>query len=119
MLVQRPRLAMAGLTRAFDPGPDIQPGIHPTAIVDPDAQIGAEAAIGPFVLIGAGARELGWTQPAVSQHLAKMRMARMVTTRHEGTRVLYRLTDEHAVTLVLEAIRQAEHIVKSLKAQEL
>lgn len=46
---------------------------------------------------------------AVSQHLAKMRMARMVTTRHEGTRVLYRLTDEHAVTLVLEAIRQAEH----------
>ena len=56
VLVQRPRLAMAGLTRAFDPGPDIQPGIHPTAIVDPDAQIGAEAAIGPFVLIGAGAR---------------------------------------------------------------
>ena len=56
VLVQRPRLAMAGLTRAFDPGPDIQPGIHPTAIVDPDAQIGAEAAVGPVVVIGAGTR---------------------------------------------------------------
>jgi len=30
----RPRLLMAGLTRAFDPGPDIAPGIHPTAVID-------------------------------------------------------------------------------------
>ena len=28
----RPRLAMAGLTRAFDPGPGIVPGIHPSAL---------------------------------------------------------------------------------------
>lgn len=47
----------------------------------------------------------------VSQHLARMRMARMVTTRQEGTRVLYRLTDEHAAALVVEAIKQAEHAV--------
>lgn len=54
--VARPRLAMAGLTRAFDPGPGIAPGIHPSAVVDPTAEIGADAAIGPFVVIGAGAR---------------------------------------------------------------
>lgn len=47
----------------------------------------------------------------VSQHLARLRMSRMVTTRHEGTSVLYRLTDEHALTLVTEAIKQAEHAV--------
>ncbi len=47
----------------------------------------------------------------VSQHLARMRMARMVTTRHEGTSVLDRLTDEHALKLVIEAIKQAEHAV--------
>ena len=52
----RPRLLMAGLTRAFDPGPGIAPGIHPTAIVDPSAAIGPDAAIGPFVVIGAGVR---------------------------------------------------------------
>ncbi|MFC3169130.1 UDP-3-O-(3-hydroxymyristoyl)glucosamine N-acyltransferase [Paracoccus fontiphilus] len=50
----RPRLLMAGLTRAFDPGPDIAPGIHPTAVIDPSARIGQGAAIGPFVVIGPG-----------------------------------------------------------------
>jgi len=45
----------------------------------------------------------------VSQHLAKKRMARMVTTRHHGNRVFYKLTDEHAARLVVDAIQQAEH----------
>lgn len=48
---------------------------------------------------------------AVSQHLAKMRMARMVTTRQHGQRVFYRLADEHALRLVTDAIFQAEHTV--------
>lgn len=51
----RARLAMAGLTRLMDAGPAIAPGIHPMAIVDPTARVGAGAAIGPFVTIGAGA----------------------------------------------------------------
>lgn len=50
----RGRLAMAGLSRILDPGPDIWPGIHPHAVVDPSAQIGEGAAIGPFVVIGRG-----------------------------------------------------------------
>lgn len=56
IFVNRPRLAMAGLSKAFDPGPDIAPGIHPMAIVDPTAEIGPNAAIGPFVVIGRGAK---------------------------------------------------------------
>lgn len=46
---------------------------------------------------------------AVSQHLAKLRLARIVATRHEGTRVFYRLENEHARQLVSDAILQAEH----------
>ena len=46
---------------------------------------------------------------AVSQHLAKLRLARMVTTRHEGNKVFYRLADEHASRLVTDAVHQAEH----------
>lgn len=46
---------------------------------------------------------------AVSQHLAKMRLARMVITRQHGQRVFYRLADEHALQLVTDAILQAEH----------
>lgn len=48
---------------------------------------------------------------AVSQHLAKLRMARMVSTRQAGNRVFYRLADDHASTLVRDAIFQAEHSV--------
>ena len=46
---------------------------------------------------------------AVSQHLAKIRLARMVSTRQDGTRVFYRLENEHASTLVVDAVQQAEH----------
>jgi UDP-3-O-[3-hydroxymyristoyl] glucosamine N-acyltransferase len=56
ILAPRGRLAMAGLTRALDPGPAIAPGCHPMTAIDPSAEIGAGAAIGPFVTIGAGAR---------------------------------------------------------------
>lgn len=46
---------------------------------------------------------------AVSQHLAKLRLARFVSTRQEGNRVFYRLANEHASQLVSDAIFQAEH----------
>ena len=49
---------------------------------------------------------------SVSQHLAKLRMARMVTTRQEGQRVFYRLANEHASQLVSDAIFQAEHALE-------
>jgi DNA-binding transcriptional ArsR family regulator len=55
------------------------------------------------------AKTVGRPRSAVSRHLAKMRMARMVSTRHEGTRVYYRLENEHARRLVADAIFQAEH----------
>ena len=50
----RGRLAMSGLTRMLDPGPDIVPGIHPMPVIHGSTQIGEGAAIGPFVTIGAG-----------------------------------------------------------------
>jgi DNA-binding transcriptional ArsR family regulator len=59
--------------------------------------------------VGALADLLGKSPAAVSQHLAKMRLARMVSTRQDGTRVMYRLENEHARQLVADAIFQAEH----------
>jgi DNA-binding transcriptional ArsR family regulator len=50
---------------------------------------------------------------AVSQHLAKLRLARMVVPRREGTTAFYRLADEHASDLVSDAIKQAEHTVSN------
>jgi DNA-binding transcriptional ArsR family regulator len=59
--------------------------------------------------VNALAEKAGKSAAAVSQHLAKMRLARMVTTRQEGTKVYYRLQDGHAWELVADAIHQAEH----------
>ncbi len=50
----RGRLAMAGLTRLMDGGPEIAVGVHPLSVIDESAVIGAGAAIGPFVTIGRG-----------------------------------------------------------------
>lgn len=51
----RARLALAGVTRSFDRPPEIEPGIHPTAVIGAGAQIAPDAAIGAFVVIGARA----------------------------------------------------------------
>ncbi|MBG6214268.1 MAG: metalloregulator ArsR/SmtB family transcription factor [Cryobacterium sp.] len=56
------------------------------------------------------------SQAAVSQHLAKLRLGRIVTTRREGTRVFYRLANEHARQLVADAIFQAEHALEGIPA---
>lgn len=56
IVVPRPRYAMSGVTKLFDPGPEIADGIHPMTAIAPSAEIGEGAAIGPFVSIGRGAR---------------------------------------------------------------
>jgi DNA-binding transcriptional ArsR family regulator len=47
---------------------------------------------------------------AVSQHLAKLRMSRLVTTRRDGNRIYYRAADSHIARLVEEAIFHADHL---------
>ena len=47
--------------------------------------------------------------PAVSQHLAKLRMARLVRTRREGNQVFYRLENDHVANLLRDAVHNAEH----------
>ncbi|WP_299436019.1 UDP-3-O-(3-hydroxymyristoyl)glucosamine N-acyltransferase [uncultured Rhodospira sp.] len=56
--VGRPRLAMAGLTRAFASPPPVAPGVHPSAVIEDGAVLGQGVAIGPFVYVAAGA-EIG------------------------------------------------------------
>ena len=55
------------------------------------------------------AAKVGKPAPSVSQHLAKLRMARLVRTRREGTQVFYRLENEHVGRLVRDAVYNAEH----------
>ncbi|MBS1674706.1 ArsR/SmtB family transcription factor [Gulosibacter macacae] len=64
-----------------------------------------ELSVGELVEI------VGRAPAGVSQHLAKLRMARIVETRQEGQRVFYRLANEHVIRLVTDAIHQAEHAI--------
>jgi UDP-3-O-[3-hydroxymyristoyl] glucosamine N-acyltransferase len=48
----RGRLALSRLTGLLDPGPDVQTGIHPTAVIAPSALIGDDVSIGPYAVIG-------------------------------------------------------------------
>jgi len=41
---------------------------------------------------------------SMSQHLAKMRLARLVSTRRKGTKVFYRLDNSHVRQLVEDAV---------------
>lgn len=56
------------------------------------------------------AEAVGKRNGAVSQHLAKLRMARLVTTRRQGTQVLYQVANEHVTQLVADALRHSEHL---------
>ncbi len=52
----RPRYAMSGMTRMLDAGQGFATGIHPTAVIDPAAILGADVSVGPLAIISAGAR---------------------------------------------------------------
>lgn len=54
---------------------------------------------------------VGAARPAVSQHLAKLRLTGLVTMRRDGRRAVYALADDHVRRLVTEALYTAEHRV--------
>lgn len=57
--------------------------------------------------VGTLAALVGAARPAVSQHLARLRMSGLVTTRKEGRRVVYALADGRLRSLVAGALAAA------------
>jgi DNA-binding transcriptional ArsR family regulator len=55
------------------------------------------------------ADKVGAQPAAVSQHLAKLRLARLVRSRRQGTRIYYVVDDAHVRRLVEEVLSHAEH----------
>lgn len=65
------------------------------------------------------AETIGKPGPSVSQHLAKLRMARLVRTRREGTQVFYQLENDHVRQLIVDAVHNAEHAGPAVPAHHL
>jgi DNA-binding transcriptional ArsR family regulator len=101
----------------------------PTHIVEAAAAEEIRSAVGMLKLLGdetrlrvicallAGehsvnelAEEVGAQPAAVSQHLAKLRLARLVRSRREGTRIFYVVDDAHVRRLVEEVLTHADHV---------
>ena len=90
--VGRPRVAMAGITEAFERPVHREPGIHATAVIAADASIGADVSIGPFAVIGP--RAVIGDRSAILSHCSIGADARLGADclLHPGARVGDRVT---------------------------
>jgi DNA-binding transcriptional ArsR family regulator len=62
--------------------------------------------------------ELAGAAPtAVSQHLAKLRLAGLVTGRREGTFIYYSAANDHVKRLLSQALFHADHIDRDIPAE--
>jgi DNA-binding transcriptional ArsR family regulator len=57
------------------------------------------------------AAAVGSARPAVSQHLAKLRLAGLVGVRRDGRRAVYGVRGGHVRRLLVEALGSADHRV--------
>jgi len=57
------------------------------------------------------AAAVGSARPAVSQHLAKLRLAGLVRVRRDGRRAVYGVRGGHVRRLLVEALGAADHRV--------
>ena len=52
----RPRMAMGSVTRLLDVGQCFEEGVHPSAVIDPTAELGDHVSVGPLTVISRGAK---------------------------------------------------------------
>jgi DNA-binding transcriptional ArsR family regulator len=60
--------------------------------------------------VGGLADAVGGTLQAVSQHLAKLKLAGLVRSRREGRRQVYLVDDPHLVMIVRLAVEQLQDV---------
>ncbi|MBY8974177.1 UDP-3-O-(3-hydroxymyristoyl)glucosamine N-acyltransferase [Rhodobacteraceae bacterium NNCM2] len=77
LFAPRPKIGLAAIGDVFDYPLDIEPGIHPTALIHPTANIAEDCWIGPYAIIGArvhlgrGARVLGQCTIGADAHIGE------------------------------------------------
>ena len=69
--VERPRLAMMKLLNLFYTAPEVNKGVHPTAVIHETAKLGENVQIGPNVVISRGAEVGDNTKILANAYLGK------------------------------------------------
>ena len=54
LVIDQPYLAVAKALEIFHPRPQAEPGVHPSAVVADDLELGEGASVGPLVAVGRG-----------------------------------------------------------------
>ncbi|GGJ75035.1 transcriptional regulator [Pilimelia anulata] len=109
---------------------DRHPPDDPTALPDPAQVNAAVTALRMLAdptrlrllwLLTAGehdvntlATRLNVARPAISQHLAKLKLAGLVTVRRSGRHSIHRAAGAHVRRLVAEALSAADHHVRGI-----
>jgi DNA-binding transcriptional ArsR family regulator len=60
------------------------------------------------------ADHVGANPPGVSQHLAKLRLSRLVRSRRDGNRIFYSVENTHLASFVEQALFHADHVAQGL-----
>jgi DNA-binding transcriptional ArsR family regulator len=103
--------------RADDPRPDLLPAPEQVDLaVEIFRMLADPTRVRILWVLGHGelsvndiSEVLAKPQSAVSQHLAKLRLARLVLPRKQGAQVFYTVANEHVRQLVVDAVHHAEH----------
>jgi UDP-3-O-[3-hydroxymyristoyl] glucosamine N-acyltransferase len=67
--VARPRVALARLLEVFARPPVVAPGIHPSAVIDPTAELATGVRVGPHCSVGPGVKLGSGTTLVAGVHL--------------------------------------------------
>lgn len=68
--------------------------------------------------VGRLAELAGVAPSVVSQHLGKLRLGGLVSTRRDGNRIFYTAKDVHVRQLLEEAVFHADHLVSGAEDHE-
>lgn len=68
--------------------------------------------------VGTMVAATGANRTAVSQHLAKLRLSGLVSTRKDARNVIYSIIDGHLARLILEGMNHADHRVTGEPSHE-
>lgn len=99
LLVGRSRYAMARLLDIFARPPHAEQGIHPTALVAPDAEIGRGVRIGPYCIVGPKVRIGAGTTILAQVSLGAGASVGENCLFHPGVRIGERVVIGHRVIL--------------------
>ena len=104
--------AAAVRTRTSPPQPDLNQAVEVLRLLADPTRLSILTMLdGVELSVGDIADQLQRPVPAVSQHLAKLRTGRLVTTRRAGTSVYYSQPDEHIAALVTNVLHHTEHVL--------